>query len=103
MRCLLSLLVALSAAFAAVAMQSVYDDLGVPDSCRNDAAFWTLTGHAGPTVDTSASSAADIDASAPVAVSAATPLSVFDSRWWFCREVDAVLVTTPPGFLLFLR
>ena len=51
----LSMMIALGLALTAgvtLATQSVYDDLGVPQSYRDDTAFWTLTGHAGPTVDT---------------------------------------------------
>ena len=92
------------AAGVALATQSVYDDLGVPQSCRDDTAFWTLTGHAGPTVDTVDLEVKGLDSTLPSGDAVVTTGMVFDALpIWFAVSLGTNLDSTQLGALLLLR
>lgn len=103
----LSMMIALGLALTAgvtLAKQSVYDDLGVPQSCRDDTAFWTLTGHAGPTVDTVDLEVKGLDSTLPSGDAVVTTGLVFDALpIWFALSLGTNLDSTQLGALLLLR
>ena len=97
----LGFILATGGAFAA---QAVYDDLGVPQSCREDTAFWTLTGHTGPTVDTVDLEVKGLDSTLPIGASVSTTGQVFDALpIWFAVSLGTNLDSTQLGSLLLVR
>lgn len=89
---------------AVLANQSVYDDLGVSQACRDDTAFWTLTDHTGPTVDAVDVTVPGLDSSLPAGDAYVATDSVFDALpIWFALSLGFDLDTLPSGTMLLFR